>query len=189
MRDSFALNARQLAKQLQFPGPLDMGLDSGVFVQVRSNDESAQFFWDLAPMLETGGVRVVVEDAARLMHGDGLEHLGVLFARSAGESRPICAVDNSTFADCMADLMGRTPYTTALLLGGAQRLQVEPDERILSAIKAARDRVNLEPGMVGRFLIVATWLYPANPSKYVENRRSAFYGATAMTLAYDEHNL
>ena len=188
MIDSLALRARQLANQLLFPGPLEMSLGSGVFVQVRSNDESARFFWELAPMLETGGMHVVIEDAARLMHADGLEHLGVLFARSAGGCLPTDAIDNSTLADCMADLMGRAPYTAALLLGGAQRLQVEPDERILSALKAARDRVNLEPGIAGRFLIVATWQLPANPSKYVGNPRSAFYCATAMTLVHDKHN-
>ncbi|MYM92521.1 hypothetical protein [Duganella vulcania] len=188
MIDSLALSARQLANQLLFPGPLEMGLSSGVFVQVRSNDESAQFFGELAPILETGGMHMVVEDAARLMHADGLEHLGEQFGRTAGGCRPINAIDNSTLADCMADLMRRAPYTAALLLGGAQRLQGEPDERVLSALKAARDRVNLEPGTAGRFLIVATWLLPANPSKYVGNPRSAFYGATAVTLAYDKQN-
>lgn len=188
MIDSLALSARNLANQLLFPGPLEISLGSGVFVQVHSNDESARFFRKLAPMLEIGGMHVVVEDAARLLHADGLEHLGVQFARSAGCCIPTNAVDNSTLADCMADIIGRAPHTAALLLGGAQRLQVEPDERILSALKAARDRVNLEPGMVGRFLIVATWLLPANPSKYVVNPRSAFYCATAMTLVHDKHN-
>lgn len=183
MRNPFVLNARQLADQLLFPGPLDMGLASGVFVQVRSNDESAQFFWDLAPMLEAGGMRVIVIDAAKLLTEDGLTSIAQL-VRDRSDTR-LAGIEDLTLADALADSLRFQPLTVALLLGGAQRLSAEPGERVLKAIKAARDLVNLAPSSAGRFQMVATWILPASPSKYVENSRSAFYGATAMTLAHN----
>ncbi len=187
MRNPFVLNARQLADQLLFPGPLDMGLASGVFVQVRSNDESAQFFWDLAPMLEADGMRVMVVDAAKLLTEDGLTSLAQL-VRDPSDTRLAGIAKDLTLADALADSLNLQPLTVALLLGGAQRLSVESGERVLKAIKAARDLVNLAPSPAGRFQLVATWILPANPSKYVESSRSAFYGATAITLAQNQHN-
>lgn len=183
MRNS-SFSARQLADHLLFPGPFDDALASGVFVQVHSNEESAQLFWDLAPMLEAGGTLVVVIDAVHLMVEDGLQRLVHLLRERCGmESAPDSGRDELTLADALANIMRLQSRTVVLLLGGAQRLPAEPGERVMKAIKAARDCVNLEPASTGRFLLVATWILPANPSKYVENSCSAFYGATAVTLA------
>ena len=183
---NFPLSARQLAGQLLFPGPLEDAFASGVFVQVHSNKESAQLFWDLAPMLEAGGMLVVVIDAAHLMVEDGLQRLAqLLCARCGGECATNCGTNELTLADTLANIMHLQSRTVALFLGGAQRLSAEPGERVMKAIKAARDCVNLEPASTGRFLLVATWMLPANPSKYLENSCSAFYGATAVTLAPD----
>ena len=178
------LSARQLADQLLFPGPLEDALASGVFVQVHSNEESAQLFWGLAPMLEAGGMLVVVIDAVHLMVEDGLLRLAQLLrARCGVECSADCGMDELTLADTLANIMHLQSRTVVLLLGGAQRLPGEPGERVMKAIKTARDYVNLEPASTGRFLLVATWILPANPSEYVENSCSAFYGATAVTLA------
>ncbi|WP_377705542.1 hypothetical protein [Pseudoduganella sp. UC29_71] len=179
-----SLNARQLADQLLFPGAIDGGLASGVFVQVSSNEESSQFFWDLAPMLEAGGMLVEVIDAANIMVRNGLPRLAQLLrARCGGECAPASGMGELTLADTLADVMHNQSNTLVLLLGGAQRLPGEPGERAMKAIKAARDRINLAPASTGRLLLVATWVLPSNPSKYVENSSSAFYGATAVTLA------
>ncbi|MFS2004152.1 hypothetical protein ACEN9F_11065 [Duganella sp. CT11-25] len=181
---NFPLSARQLADQLLFPGPFDRGLASGVFVQVRSNDESAQFFEDLAPMLEAGGMFAVVIDAGHLMEEEGIQHLARLIqARCGIEYATARGVDELTLADTLADVMRHQSRTIALLIGGAQRLPAEPGERVMKALKAARDCVNLEPASAGRLLLVATWVLPANPSHYVENSGRAFYGATAVSLA------
>lgn len=137
-------------------------------------------------MLESGGMRVVIEDAARLMNDDGLAYLSEQFAKSVGKQLPANSVGSSTFADCLTHLTESAACSYALLLGGAQCLKAEPGERVLSAIKAARDRVNLRPGTAERFLIIATWFSPDNPAKYVGNSSSAFYGATVLTLADDE---
>ncbi|MBA5688884.1 hypothetical protein [Rugamonas apoptosis] len=181
MRNPFTLSPSQIADELLFPGPLHMGMASGVFVQLPSTDESAQFFWDLAPMLEAGGMRVMVVDAARLQAEDGLSFLSQLVRDRCDPARAGIGKD-FTFADALANILNVQPLTIALLLGGAQRLSAEADERILKAIKAARDMVNLEPSAAGRFRMVATWILPADPCSYVENRRSAFYGATAVRL-------
>ncbi|MYN16751.1 hypothetical protein GTP81_08295 [Rugamonas sp. FT107W] len=173
-----------MAKQLLSPGPLDNGLASGVFVQVRSNEESAQFFGDLAPMLRSGGMHVAVVDAAHLMVEDGLPRLVQVFRAQCGiECPPVERMGELTLADVLADVAHRRSSTVTLLLGGAQRLPAEPGERVMKAIKSARDCINLDPASTARFLLVATWILPANPSQYVENSRSAFYGATAVTLA------
>lgn len=175
------LSARQLAEQLLFPGPFDDGLSSGVFVQVHSDEESAQMFGDLVPILEAGGMNVVVIDAVHLMVEDGLRRLVQLLCARCGID--VGAMDELTLAEALANVMHLQSRTVALLLGCAQRLPAEPGERVMKAIKAARDCVNLEPASTGRFLLVATWVLPANPSKYVENSSSAFYGANAVTLA------
>lgn len=179
-----SISARQLADQLLFPGAVNGGLASGVFVQVSSNEESAQFFWDLASMLEAGGMLVAVIDAANIMVENGLPHLAQLLrARCGGECDPASGMGELTVADTLADVMYNQSHTLVLLLGGAQRLPSEPGERAMKAIKAARDRINLAPASTGRLLVVATWVLPSNPSNYVENSSSAFYGATAVTLA------
>ncbi|MYM28316.1 hypothetical protein GTP58_08265 [Duganella sp. CY15W] len=184
MRNS-SLSARQLADQLLFPGPVDYGLASGVFVQVRSHEESAQFFWDLAPMLEAGGMLAVLVDAAHLMAGDGLPRLAqLLCARCGLECASTSRIGEWTLTDALAEIMQRQSPTVVLLLSGAQQLPGEPGERIMKALKAARDCVNLEPASTGRFLLVGTWILPASAGRYVENSRSAFYGATAVTLAH-----
>lgn len=136
-------------------------------------------------MLEIGGMPVVIEDAAKLMNDDGLAYLSEQFAKSSGMRLPVNAVGSSTFSDCVIHLIESSACSYVLLLGGAQCLASEPGERILSAIKAARDCVNLRPGAAERFLVVATWFSPDSPAKYVGNSRSAFYGATALTLADD----
>ena len=181
---NFPLSARQLADQLLFPGPFDGGLASGVFVQVRSNDESAQFLGDLAPMLEAGGMLAVVIDAGHLMIEEGIPRLVRLIqARCGIEYATVCGGGELTLAGTLGDIMRHESRTIALLIGGAQRLPAEPGERVMKAIKAARDCVNLEPTSAVRLLLVATWVLPANPSHYVENSGSAFYGATALSLA------
>lgn len=93
-------------------------------------------------------------------------------------------MDELRLADALAEIMRHQARKVVLLLGGAQQLPAEPGERIMIAIKAARDCVNLEPASTGRLLLVATWILPANPSQYVENSRSAFYGATAVSLKH-----
>jgi hypothetical protein len=179
-----SLSARQLADQLLFPGPFDYGLASGVFVQVPSSEESAQFFWDLAPMLEAGGMLAVLIDAVHLMAQDGLPRLAQLLrARCGLECASASGIGELTLTDALAEIMQQSP-TVVLLLSGAQQLPGEPGERIMKALKAARDCVNLEPASPGRFFLVATWILPVNASEYVENSRSAFYGATAVTLAH-----
>ncbi|SHM86764.1 hypothetical protein SAMN05192549_10359 [Duganella sacchari] len=178
-----SLSTRQLADQLLFPGPFDGGLNSGVFVQVSSNEESIKFFGDLAPMLEAGGMLVVVIDAPNLMFEDGLRRLAQLLrTRCEIKCAPVSGTDELTLADALANIMQIQSCTVVLLLGSAQRLPAEPGERVMKAIKAARDCVNLEPNSTGRLLLVATWILPANPSQYVENPHSAFYGATAVNL-------
>ncbi|WP_139260742.1 hypothetical protein [Duganella sacchari] len=178
------MSARQLAEQLLSPGPFDGGLASGVFVQVRSNQESIQFFCDLAPMLEAGGMHVVVIDAANLAAEDGLTRLVKLILAGSGiEFAPVSRLEELTLAEALEKIMRHRSRTIVLLLSGAQRLPAEPGERVMKAIKAARDCVNLEPASTGRFLLVGTWIFPAHPSQYVENSSSAFYGATAVSLA------
>lgn len=179
-----SLTARQLADQLLFPGPVDIGLASGVFVQVGSNEESAQFFGDLAPMLEAGGMLTAVIDAANIMVKDGLPGLAQLLrARCGCACSPASRQDGLTLADSLGAIMHHRSLTLVLLLGGAQQLRGESCERAMKAIKAARDRINLEPTSTGRLLLVATWVLPSNASNYVENSSSAFYGATAVSLS------
>lgn len=181
---NLSLSARQLADQLLFPGPFDGGLASGMFVQVCSSEESTQFLGDLAPMLEASGMLVEVIDAAQLLAADGLQHLAQrLRVRCGIESATGFKMDELTLSDALASIMNHLPRTVALLIGSAQRLSTEPGERVLKAIKAARDRVNLHPASAEKLLLVATWILPANPSHYVENARNAFYGANAVSVA------
>lgn len=136
-------------------------------------------------MLEAGGMLVVVIDAMNLMAEDGLPRLAqLLHARCGIECAPASGIVELTPADVLANIMHRQSRTVVLLLGGAQQLPAEPGERVMKAIKAARDCANLEPASTGKLLLVATWILPANPSQYVENSRNAFYGATAVSLAH-----
>lgn len=177
------LSVRELANQLLFLGPIHGDLASGVFVQVRSTEESSRFLGELAPMLEDGGMLVAAIDAARLMVEDGLSYVAQLVrAQCSTDCAPLYRGSELTLADALATTLQHRSRTVALLVGGAQRLLAEPDERSMKAIKAARDRVNLEPTSAGRLLLVATWILPSNPSHYVENSLSAFYGATAVNL-------
>jgi len=57
-----------------------------------------------------------------------------------------------------------------------------PGERILKALKAARDAGNLHPSHSGRFLLVAACTLPTDIELFVLDRDNAFYGATAVTI-------
>lgn len=182
---NISLSACQLANQLQLPEPLDGCLASGVFVQVRSNKESAQFLGDLTQILEADGMLVVTINAQHLMVEDGLTCLAQMLRERCGiDCLAVGEMGEPTLADTLANIMHIQPRTLVLLLDGAQRLPAEPGERVLKAIKAARDCVNLQPASNGKLFVIATWILPADPSSYVENTSSAFYGANAVSLAH-----
>lgn len=176
-------NARQLALRLLSPTILDLGLFSGVFVQAHSSEESSRFICELGTILQAGGLGVAMVDLEQLIAEDGLEH----FARSLhnqflGECKKHSNYGLSTLADVLYEITRQRARSIALLLTGGRTLPAKSTDRILKALKAARDRVNLEPNSNERVLLVATCIFPINPSIYVERRDQAFYGAVAGIL-------
>ncbi|ELX10190.1 hypothetical protein Jab_2c22770 [Janthinobacterium sp. HH01] len=177
-------NARQLAKRFLAPTIFDWGLFSGVFVQARSQKESSQFIYELAAMLQAKGLDVATVASEQMMAEDGLEQLArTLHNQFLGGCPRHNDEGVSTLADVLYEITRQRTRSVALLLSDAGALPAKSNERILKALKAARDRVNLEPGSNERFLFVATCIFPVTPSMYVEGREQAFYGAVAGTLA------
>src|SRR5471032_3305035 len=175
--------AKELARRLTHPTPIDHGLASGVFVQVALPQEGAQFMRDLAVELECDGVRVFKEHACDMLPPDALALLTSKFkALDLERNKRLDSVMGETLADVVARTLHPHGIVVALLIEGVQALLGSPGERILKALKAARDAGNLHPSHSGRFLLVAACTLPADIELFVLDRGNAFYGATAMTI-------
>jgi hypothetical protein len=178
-----AFDARQLATRLLSPKILDSGLSSGVFVQARSSEESSQFIYELATMLQAEGLGVSITDWEQLMAEDGFEQfVRALHTQFLGGCKKRSSDGASTLADVLQEITRQRPRSIALLLNGFRAPPVKPTDRILKALKAARDRVNLDPNSTGRVLLVTTCVPPVTPSMYVEGQEQAFYGAVVGSL-------
>jgi len=186
MQNISEFSARKLADRLLCPELLDAPMHSGVFVQTPSEGASQKFIEDLATTLEARKVCVETVHANELVSEDGLANFARrLLMRFAGHHERCNTVGAPTIASAVYTCASHSPCHIALLLTGVEILQINHDSRVLKALKAARDSVNLEPNWGGRLLFVAACAPPGIAQMFVHDKTQAFYGAVDGTLAPD----
>ncbi|MBX9794396.1 MAG: hypothetical protein K2Y02_08885 [Burkholderiaceae bacterium] len=137
-----AFSAEELAKRLLQPSAVDLTLTSGVFLQSSSSQRGSAFTLDLTRELEKGGARVLRVHAGDLLAPDALDQLITMFKQlSLGKWG---AAQGETLANVVSQILTTQNMVVALIVDDAQMLIFERGNRILKALKSARDAVNRE---------------------------------------------
>lgn len=182
----------RLAGRLVHPGVLDEALSSGLFlVRALESDPWKTFACELAVELRRLGAIVICidllgsstapsETLRRTLHAE-------LFALNAELPSPRKhdhdAAAGFTFASKIKESIARSGRDLILILDHASLLAADAERHTLMALKAARDAVNLDPQLAGRFLLVAIDADSASVRKLATDPDQAFYGACIEVLS------
>jgi len=171
-------SAQELASRLLHPSVVDLTLTSGVFLQSSSFPRGSAFTLDLTRELEKGGVRVLRVHAGDLLAPDALDQLIMMFKQLSlgnwGGAR------GETLANVVSKILPAQNMVVALIVDDAQVLICERGNRILKALKSARDAVNINPGKSEKLLIVASCAGPQDIRTLVSDAEQPFYGAASI---------
>jgi len=168
-------SAVELARRLLLPSLLDLTLTSGVFLQSISSERASAFTRDLTRELEKGGVRVLRVHAGDLLAPDALDQLIMMFKQISPGNWG--AAQGETLANVVSKVLPAQNMVVALIVDDAQVLICECGNRILKALKSARDAVNINPGKSEKLLIVASCAGSQDIRTLVSDAEQPFYGA------------
>jgi hypothetical protein len=88
-----------------------------------------------------------------------------------------------TLAQVMTELVDQAKRDVVLIIDEVQQaITTEEGNRLLLALKAARDAVNPRPGTPGHFLFIGTGSHRAMVSELTTRRTQAFNGATSIAF-------
>jgi hypothetical protein len=169
-----------LAPQLLSTAPLDTIFQSGIFLQGDFDQTTETFVCDaLVENLGLAGAKVVSLNARKLTDGKGLATLSEAILAQIGEpvrdDPPGLLLD--TVRRATAD-----GATLAMVIGGIETLgRPQEGTRVLQALKACRDAVNLPPEGKGRFLLIGIGRSPEVAALTADSLQ-AFYGAALIAI-------
>ena len=172
--------AAVLARQLLSTKHLDVIFQSGVFLQSEFDQTTETLICDeLAECLALAGAKVARLQAARLTDGEGLVTLSAeISAQVSGKvwNKPPRSLRETV---CQATSGGDT---LVLILREIETLGcTQEGVRVLRALKACRDAVNLVPDGQGRFLLVGVGK-PRAIAALTGDSMQAFYGAALLAM-------
>jgi translation initiation factor 2B subunit (eIF-2B alpha/beta/delta family) len=178
------LSPDELAHRLVGRNILDEGFWSGIFVQTYSATEAEVFSNDFSSALHRCGVHVVQLNASEFVGSEPLRKI----AKAVESSAPDGASQRSSSTDMLSKVIERAIRTrnshVALLIKAGEVLFTETEgQHVSHALKAARDAINLQSDLNGKFLVIVTSCSPFSISDYVDDPSQAFYGATAIQLS------
>lgn len=183
--------AAVLAGRLVNPSVLDDALRSGLFL-IQAPDAVcwAVFEQDLAEELEALGARAVSVDLARsdVAPGEALcralrsEMIGLKNDARSSDVAKLSGILGGTLADMVEHLIQSSGRDLFLICDQLTRLADSPEAHVLMALKAARDRVNLRPDGIGRFIVVATDADGEALRLCAVDPEQAFFGAVVEVL-------
>lgn len=175
--EAFALLASELAGRLIKPGIFDEGLASGVFIFGCDCGDAALFASHfLAPALEALGPHVVEVSANEVLAVDSLLQVRKLVR---GDRK----LHMSNLPAEILSTVREEGRTVVMLLDEAESVaHTREGERLMCALKASRDVVNLSHGAADKFILVASCASAQTAKELVDNPSQAFYGASAFAL-------
>lgn len=175
--DSFA---NDLCRSLLSPRVLDQGYQSGVFISAEDNAALQMPFLDaLAGKLGKAGAQMVRVRADELCGDDVLETVAAAaHAQTKGDQRE---QRTAHLKDLVRQIThGGTPFV--MLIENIDAWVNSADgQRMLCALKAARDATNLPPRHSGKFLVVGIGTSPQMIA-LTHDQSQAFYGAVDLKL-------
>ncbi|TFW20111.1 hypothetical protein [Duganella callida] len=173
-------SANDLCCSLLSPLVLDQGYQSAVFISAENNAAlQIPFLSALADKLSKAGTHVVRVRADELCGGDVLETVvAAAHDQTKGDQRE---QRTSNLNDLVRQIThGGTPFV--MLIENIDAWVNSADGlRMLCALKAARDAVNLPPGHSGKFLVVGIGTSP-KMTALTHDQSQAFYGAVDLKL-------
>ena len=202
--------ARELARQLLRPGPLDVAVRSGVFLSgIRRVGKTTFLRQDLAPALEEQGAVVIyvdlwvdrarspsalVNDAVRdvlaqlqtpgthlMKRFKGLNVGGA--GMSFGFQLDTIGTGQTPLAQVFRELVEQTGRDVVLIVDEIQQaLTSEDGYNLLHALKAARDAVNARPDARGHFLLLGTGSHKSLITDMASRRAQPFQGAASSSF-------
>jgi len=180
--------AAQMARQLLTPGVLDEGLRSGLFLSgLRRTGKTTFLLNDLIPTLEEAGALVIYVDLwsdtqtnpavsvlsavrktlAQFKFGFTLDSLGV--------------EGGTTLAQALTEVVDQAKTDVVLIVDEVQHAITSDDgNKLLLALKAARDAINPRPATPGHFIFIGTGSHRALVNELTARRNQAFAGATSV---------
>jgi hypothetical protein len=183
--------AAVLAQRLIYPGVLDEGLRSGLFLaQDPKSVRWEPFARELIVELKALGAVVLSVDLARIDTApakairqavlDEAFRLATVGQHSDADVPSTCPV--STLSALVERLVQIGRRDVVLICDALSRLSSSSEIQLPMALKAARDRLNLRSEATGRFIFVATDPDEAVLRRYVMDAEQAFFGATLEAL-------
>jgi hypothetical protein len=204
--------AAQMTQQLLHPGPLDVGLRSGLFLSgLRRIGKTTFLLNDLIPSLADAGALVIYVDLwtdtqanpATLVQNaikQALKDLEAPASSLLSKLRRIKGLDigaagfklgfnldtigtahGATLEQVLVKLVDVAQTNVVLIIDEVQQAATTEDgHKLLIALKAARDAVNLRPGTPGHFILIGTGSHRAKVNELTVQRAQAFQGATSV---------
>lgn len=206
--------AQEIARDLLQPGPLKVGLQSGVFLSgIRRVGKTTFLRQDLIPALQAEGALPIYVDlwADKLRAPSSLVHEAVaktIKELETPDSRILAALrrvngldvgvgplklgikldkpgapGNATLADVFAELVRLVKTNVVVIVDEVQHaVGSEDGMNMLHALKAARDRINTDPDMPGKFIFLGTGSHKSLVTDMATRRSHPFAGATAVSF-------
>ena len=161
-------------------------------------------------LAESGAVVIYVdlwsnmaEDPARLVHAEVRAALKALSTADSGVLQALKKIrgldvglagfkfgfklddvgkdDGPTLAHVFAEVIRQAQTDVVLIIDEVQQATTSASgDALLYALKAARDQVNLTPGMPGKFLFLGTGSHRARVAELTARRNAAFNGAVSL---------
>ncbi len=203
--------ALEIARDLLHPGPLKVGLQSGVFLSGDRRLGKTTFLrQDVIPALEAQGALTIYVD----LWADRLRAPSTLVTEVVRKTIRDLEKPNSTLLNHLRRISGLdiglagfkfslkldTPYThggptlsnvfaelvqlvrtdVVLIVDEVQHaVGTEDGMNLLHALKAARDRINVDPRLKGKFIFLGTGSHKSLVADMATRRSHPFAGATA----------
>ncbi len=206
--------AQEIARDLLHPGPLQVGLQSGVFLAGDRRLGKTTFLrQDLIPALEAQGALTIYVDlwADRLRAPSTLvtevvrkkiRELEKPNSTVLNHLRRINGLDiglagfkfglkldtpythgGPTLADVFAELVQLVRTDVVLIIDEVQHaVGTEDGMNLLHALKAARDRINTDSRLKGKFIFLGTGSHKSLVADMATRRSHPFAGATAVSF-------
>lgn len=204
--------AGQMTQRLLNPGPLDVALQSGLFLSGQRRIGKTTFLLnDLIPCLDAAGAIVIYVDLwsdlqvnpATLVQAaikrtlkeletpgsfllDKLKRikgvdLGALGFKLGFSLDSLGTENGVPLSEALSSVVIAARTDIVLVIDEVQQaITTEEGNKLLTALKAAREAINLTPGMPGRFIFIGTGSHRAKVQELTLLRSQAFQGATTV---------